>query len=391
MACWWLGGAVRCGVARWIRAAGVRLCRPGWRVRWVSAGLPCLGACALVPCPLGILAPSPGCCGHVLFLFCCLCGGPCCGWGGRLAVRAWWWAARQCSQRLPWWVWPLFPVWVCPLSPARRPVVGRREPVRREVGALAACLGGRAPPEVAQCQLGVGRCWSLCCGVPFLCVRTGAHSCALSLHATAPGPSPSWPVGGFLSPCCVAPGALSLWAPACYLGPLLAPLPKCPSPSLALPLPLPFPFPVWWWWGGGGGLWGADGPYLGVGRLEPPAEGFGGVGVAEALDRVLEEGFPCRLRHDGILGGFVGVGGAAGADLLESVHHVHPFPPSRSPGPIHPAAELPQSGGRPPSEVGRGPGGGLRARGPGAVVAGAGGGGCVRATGGTRSSSLFIG
>ena len=30
---WWLGGAVRCGMARWIRAAGVRVCRWGWWVR----------------------------------------------------------------------------------------------------------------------------------------------------------------------------------------------------------------------------------------------------------------------------------------------------------------------------------------------------------------------
>ena len=61
-----------------------------------------------------------------------------------------------------------------------------------------------------------------------------------------PRPSPSWPMGSFLLPCCVPPGALSLWAPACYLGPFLAPLPGCPFPSLALPLPVPFPFPVWW-------------------------------------------------------------------------------------------------------------------------------------------------
>ena len=54
---WWLGGAVWCGVARWIRAVGVRVCRLGLWVRQVSAGLPSLGACALVSCPLGVLAP----------------------------------------------------------------------------------------------------------------------------------------------------------------------------------------------------------------------------------------------------------------------------------------------------------------------------------------------
>ena len=76
----------------------------------------------------------------------------------------------------------------------------------------------------------------------------------LSVCATAPRPSPPWPVGGFLPPCCVAPGALSLLAPACYFGPLLPPLQGCPFPPLALPLPVPFPFLARWWWGGGGGL-----------------------------------------------------------------------------------------------------------------------------------------
>ena len=46
---WRLGGAARCGVALLIGAAGVRVCRSGLWVRRVSAGLPSLGACALVP------------------------------------------------------------------------------------------------------------------------------------------------------------------------------------------------------------------------------------------------------------------------------------------------------------------------------------------------------
>ena len=95
-----------------------------------------------------------------------------------------------------------------------------------------------------------------------------------------------------------------------------------------------------------------------MGGLEPLAEGSGAVGGAEALDRLTEEGLPCRLRHDGLRGGLVGVGGGARADLLEGVHHVHPFLPSRSPGPLHPAAEHLQSGGRPPGEMGGGLGGG---------------------------------
>ena len=77
-----------------------------------------------------------------------------------------------------------------------------------------------------------------------------------------------------------------------------------------------------------------------MGGLEPLAEGLGGVGGAEALDRIAEEGRPCRLWHDGLRGGLVGVGGGAGAYLLEGMHHVHPILPSRSPSPLHPAAEL---------------------------------------------------
>ena len=69
---WWLGGAVRCGVARWVRAVGVWACRSGWCVWQVSAKLPALGGCALVPCRLGVLASSPGSCGRALFLFGCL-------------------------------------------------------------------------------------------------------------------------------------------------------------------------------------------------------------------------------------------------------------------------------------------------------------------------------
>ena len=55
-----------------------------------------------------------------------------------------------------------------------------------------------------------------------------------------------------------------------------------PCPPLARALSLPgVAVPGW-----AGGLWGADGPRLGVGGLEPLAEGSGGVGGAEALDRV---------------------------------------------------------------------------------------------------------
>ena len=97
--------------------------------------------------------------------------------------------------------------------------------------------------------------------------------------------------------------------------------------------------------GGAGWGGGAGGPGLGVGGLEPLADGLGGVGGAEALDRIAEEGLPCGLRHDGLRGGLVGVCRGAGAHLLEGMHHVHTFVPSRSPGPLHPAAELLQSAG----------------------------------------------
>ena len=142
------------------------------------------------------------------------------------------------------------------------------------------------------------------------------------------------------------------WGPS--VPPYLS-VPFCP-----LPYPCPCPFPPRC---GGGGLGGggADGPGLGVGGMEPLAEGLGGVGGAEALDRVAEESLPCHLRHDGLRGGLVGVGRGAGADLPEGVHHLHPFSPSRSPGPRHPAAEFLQGRGRPPDEVGGGLGGG---RGP---------------------------
>ena len=122
--------------------------------------------------------------------------------------------------------------------------------------AYDSCFGGvcwgRVPPGVVRRPLGVGGRWSLRRGMPFLCVGPGARRDVLFLCASVPVPSPSWSLGGFLLPRCVASGALSLWAPACHLGPFRAPLPECPSLPLALPLPVPFAFPVWWWWGGGG-------------------------------------------------------------------------------------------------------------------------------------------
>ena len=57
MASWWPGGVVRCDAARGVCVAGVRVSSLAWWVGRVSAGFPSLGACALVLCLLGIIAP----------------------------------------------------------------------------------------------------------------------------------------------------------------------------------------------------------------------------------------------------------------------------------------------------------------------------------------------
>ena len=160
-------------------------------------------------------------------------------------------------------------------------MVGGRKLVRsvqHQIRGWAACLDRRAPQGVARCQLGLGLLVPPC--VPSLCVRPGLRRCALSLCVTAPSPSlpgplvvscPRVTLPPVPCPCGRLPVSLCPFSPACR-GVL--------SPPLPLPLPLPFPFPVWWWWGGGGGLWGADGPCLGLGGLEPPAGGLGAVGAA---------------------------------------------------------------------------------------------------------------
>ena len=259
---------------------------------------------------------------------------------------------------------------------------------------------GRAPPGVVRRPLGVGGA-----GPSVVVCPSCVWVLVPAVISSFPAPRSLFPLlpGPLLVSC---PHVVSLPVPCpywCLPVTLGASVPPCRSvPLCPLPSPCPCPFPSRCGGGGVGGV--AAGPGLGVGGLEPLAEGSGGVGGAEALDRVPEEGLPCRLRHDGLRGGLVGVGRGAGAHLLEGVHHVHPFSPSRSPGPLHPAAELLQSGGRPPGEVGGGlGGGGVRARGPGvagggrgpaavagleapggagAAVAGAGDGGRVRATGG---------
>ena len=69
---WWLGDAVRCGCfggsVLWGPGRAARVGRSG-RCPW---GCHIWGACALVPCPSGVWAPSPGCCGRAFVLLRCL-------------------------------------------------------------------------------------------------------------------------------------------------------------------------------------------------------------------------------------------------------------------------------------------------------------------------------
>ena len=127
---------------------------------------------------------------------------------------------------------------------------------------------------------------------------------------------------------------------------------------LALPLPLSCPFLVWLWREG----WGREGA--------PAAQAWGwvawshwrralgGVGGAEALDRIAEEGLPCRLRHDGLRGGLVGVCGGAGAHLLEGMHQFAPLRAFPLPRPTSPSGGAPAERGETTRRGGRGPGGG---------------------------------
>ena len=157
------------------------------------------------------------------------------------------------------------------------------------------CFGdvcwGRAAPWVAWCPLGVGRCWSLRCGKPscvcaLVPVVASSFSAPRSLFLPLPGPWVVFCSCVVSSRCPVPVGAcLSPWALPCPLAGVSDPV---PCPPLARALSIPGVVVVRF----GGGLWGAHGPRLEPGGLDPPAEGFGGVGGAEALDRVPEEGFP---------------------------------------------------------------------------------------------------
>ena len=157
----------------------------------------------------------------------------------------------------------------------------------------------------------------------------------------------------------------------------------CPfAAGLRFALSFPGALVVGWWWG----LRGADGPCLGVGSLVPPAEGFGGVAGGGSPEPRPRGAFSmrsaawrrlgrCRWGHRGCGRGVPRRCGRGGAPLACSL----PLAPHR-------ATELSQGRGGPPSEVGGGIGGGIRAWGPGAAVAGAGGGGRVSVVCGAGSA-----
>ena len=180
----------------------------------------------------------------------------------------------------------------------------------------------------------------------------------------------------------VLPVSLFPWVHFPHLAPFFAPVPRA--------FPLSPPFGVPWWCGVVGALGNADGPRLGVGGLEPRAEGCGAVGGAQALKNVPEERFLCALRHGGLQGSVVGVVGGAGEEFLQGMEAV--VPQRR----LAPRAHLTQrrSSGRAREDQqarsGGGLGGGLRARGPGAAAAGAGDGGHVSVLWGARIAGPVV-
>ena len=283
MAGWWLRGAVRCGAARLVCVAGVCMCRLACWVGLVSAGLRPLGASALVACPLGVLAPR----GVTCFV---------------VSWSPWVCWVPSCSVLLP----PCRPrSWVsrpCHLSPpvpvplrlccCGRVVAWRLGCSGGLRGVLGGSLSGCSPfspcgytlPALCGARWSVGATWCGSCGVWSELRRQvlvgvqlwgsrsadlvgggggagpSGEACPSFVSLPAPVSAPSPPVPRLLAlpfpgppmvpcpSCCIAAGALSLSAPACYLGPLLALLPRA--------FPLPFPFPICWWWGTGGGAVG---------------------------------------------------------------------------------------------------------------------------------------
>ena len=192
-------------------------------------------------------------------------------------MRAWWWAARRCFWRLPLSVQPLLPVWVRPSFIVWFPVAGGRErvwSVRHLIRGSAGCVGGVRPRGSRGVRWGWGgvglsvvacppACAPCCPPLRPVTLRHGpcffhipgssAVSCSRVVSLPVPHPCGRFPV---------------------TLGPSSPPCRG--APSRPLPSPCLCPFPSRCGGGGvGGGLWGADGPRLGVGGLEPLAEGLG--------------------------------------------------------------------------------------------------------------------
>ena len=230
--------------------------------------------------------------------------------------------------------------------------------------ALESCFGGvwwglaSAACGSGECvaSAGGGLCCSLRCCMPFVRVCPGACHRIVCSCASVPVPSLSWPLGGFLLPCCVVPLPCPCGRLPVILGPSSPPCRGVPSGPLPSACPCPFPSRFV----GGGVGWGRAGRRWlmpGVGGLEPPAEVFGGLGGTEALDRISEQGFQCRLRHVGLRGGLAGVGGGTGAHLFEGVHHVHALLASPPPRPTSPSGRAPARRGQSNRRGWRGAGG----------------------------------
>ena len=160
---------------------------------------------------------------------------------------------------------------------ARSPRVGVPSVLRVVSGGRWACAGViRMASDV--CFGGV--CWGVWwgwggAGLP---VGVGRGTCrgALFLRVLVPVPAPSWFLGGVLTPCGVASGALSLRVPALTWGPSV---PSCLcGPWCPLPFPCPCPAPSCCGGGGRGGVGrGRRWPRLGGGDAFPWGAGHGTV------------------------------------------------------------------------------------------------------------------
>ena len=280
----------------------------GWWVRWLSAALPSLGACALVLCPLGVLPPR-----GVLVLWRGASGPPRVCWVPYGPVplppcRLLSWVSRPCP--LPPLVPVPLPVWWPLLWPGSSP--GGEGVV---VGCLAVFSVAPSVPVASSARVGVpsfpcagsrgrwargtavpvasspfrgGASWRGCTSGARALSAEGGAVLVLLLWRALPRFAPWCPPLRPLS-LCHGPWPFLFLAFWWFLAPVLC-RPRCPVPVGACLLPLASPCPLAVGppfalslpgvvlVGFGGGLPDADGPCLGVGCLEPWAEGFGGAG-----------------------------------------------------------------------------------------------------------------